>query len=604
MKRIYLYLIIIVACILSSCNLGGRGNSVLPIELVQAENIMYENPDSALHILQTMPIPTEKEAHATWALFLTQAKYKCFIDQSDSLVNIAYDFFMKGSNAQRKALALYHRAALYEEKNQTENALTYYLEAVDIIDTINDDRLRYLIYAKIAFIYSNRKLYDYADTYMEKAMKCALSSQDNYYIANSYNNMARLNYAKKNYTLAIKYYDKAIEFGRINQNQVLLNNTIQEKTSILIKQGKIKEAQLMIDTLKHSKQASQTHLVLGYLYAELNQVDSAYFYLNKASLSDNIYTQRTTFQALFNLSKRIKDYENNSIYTVKLWNVQDSINKIERNRVLIEMQEKYNQQKVINEKNKAERRGLIILCISMGIIGIIVACYQGIVLHKNKELEDKREELSRLQERVNENNSKIVQNKKRLEMVAEVAPEDITEELQEKEAVIKNMQQQNENLQRENDRLQDKIEEHIAVLQKKSNDSERLNDLVKRNAYLRKRETYLSSQLLKMDEMITNLKQEPDCLKDYQWQELKDKTDNLFDGYTERLMKAVPTLTAHDIRICCLIKLSFSHVAIADILSISPTSLSRQKQRMKERIIQQVGSLGDNVLLDIWLKEF
>lgn len=104
--------------------------------------------------------------------------------------------------------------------------------------------------------------------------------------------------------------------------------------------------------------------------------------------------------------------------------------------------------------------------------------------------------------------------------------------------------------------------------------------------------------------MITSLKQEPDCLKDYQWQDLKEKTDGLFDGYTERLLKVVPSLTTHDIHICCLIKLSFSHTAIADILGISPTSLSRQKQRMKERIIQQVGSLGENVLLDIWLKEF
>ena len=364
--------LLITLLLMAGC--GRPAETTLSAELQRAEDLMYPHPDSALHILQAMTPPKDELNRATWALLLTQAKYKCFVDQSDSLVNIAHDYFMKGDDAQRKALALYHKAVLYEEKNQTENALTYYLEAVDIIDTINDDRLRYLIYARIAFIYSNRQLYDYADTYMEKAMKCALSSQDNYYIANSYNNMARLNYAKKNYTLAIKYYDKAIEFGRISQNQVLLNNTIQEKTSILIRQGKIKEAQLMIDTLKHSKQVSQTHLILGYLYAELNQVDSAYFYLNKASLSENIYTQRTAFQALFNLSKRIKDYENNSIYTVKLWNVQDSINKIDRNKALIEMQEKYDQQRVKDEmtaKMTLQKQRIL-----MGIgVAVLILCF-------------------------------------------------------------------------------------------------------------------------------------------------------------------------------------------------------------------------------------
>ena len=43
---------------------------------------------------------------------------------------------------------------------------------------------------------------------------------------------------------------------------------------------------------------------------------------------------------------------------------------------------------------------------------------------------------------------------------------------------------------------------------------------------------------------------------------------------------------------------------MADILGISPTSVSRQKLRLKERIVQQIGFLGENVLLDIWLKEF
>ena len=83
MKGGYLYLIIIGVCLLSSCNMKQRGNGALPMELVQAENVMYEKPDSALQILQAMPIPTEKEAHATWALLLTQARYKCFVDQSD-----------------------------------------------------------------------------------------------------------------------------------------------------------------------------------------------------------------------------------------------------------------------------------------------------------------------------------------------------------------------------------------------------------------------------------------------------------------------------------------------------------------------------------------
>lgn len=333
-------------------------------------------------------------------------------------------------------------------------------------------------------------------------------------------------------------------------------------------------------------------------------MDSAYFYLKKAIWSNNIYTQRSACQMLFNLSQKQKNYKKTAEYSIKLWEINDSINKIDRNKALIEIQEKYNQEKILNEKNKAERRGLIILCASIGIIGVVISCYQWKVLCQKKELEDKRKELNCLNEQLTENKNKIAQNEERMRMIAQAESEDITEELKEKETAIENMRIQNEALKKNNKELQEKIKQHENILKEKSKDTERLNQLTERSMYLRKREVYLSNQLLKMDEMITNLKKEPNCLDNYQWQELREKTDALFDGYTERLLRRVPTLTTHDIHICCLIKLSFSHIAIADILGISPTSVSRQKQRIKERIVQQVGPLGENVLLDIWLKEF
>jgi hypothetical protein len=49
---------------------------------------------------------------------------------------------------------------------------------------------------------------------------------------------------------------------------------------------------------------------------------------------------------------------------------------------------------------------------------------------------------------------------------------------------------------------------------------------------------------------------------------------------------------------------SFSNLDIADILNISPTSVSKRKFRLKERIIQKLGSLGESHTLDLWLLEF
>ena len=98
-----LYLLIAILLLTTGCNRPTP--TTLCNELLQAEELMYPAPDSALHILQGMTPPADELNRATWALLLTQAKYKCFVDQSDSLVNIAHDYFMKGEDTQRKALA-------------------------------------------------------------------------------------------------------------------------------------------------------------------------------------------------------------------------------------------------------------------------------------------------------------------------------------------------------------------------------------------------------------------------------------------------------------------------------------------------------------------
>lgn len=604
MRNPILYLIIIGVCILSSCKMQQRGGGALPMELVQAENIMYENPDSALQILQGMEIPVEEEAHATWALLLTQARYKCFVEQTDSLVNIAYDFFMKSNNVQRKALTLYHKAVLYKENNRVEKSLICFLNAAKEVEKTNDFQLAYLIFSQTGRLYVHRKLYDYSTLNFERANKYALLSSNPDYIVDSYNNLARNNTSQGRIEKAIEYYDKAIEKGKIYNNNETIIHSLLEKIGIYVRHCEYEKALEIAKQLVGNQLDASGCQVLGHLYSKVNQKDSAYYYLNKAIQANDIYVQRSAYQVLFNMSKNMNDYKKNAEYSAKLWKINDSISKIDRNKALIEMQEKYNQQKAINEKNKAERRGLIILCISIGVIGIIVSFYQWKVLRQNKELEDNRKELASLKEQLTENKNKIAQNEERIEMVAQVETVDMTEELKEKEAAIENMKKQNEALKKDNQELSAKIEQREAVLQERSKDTERLNVLTEKNAYLRKREIFLSNQLLKTDEMITKLKKEPDGFKEYQWEELKEKTDALYDRYTERLLKKVPTLTTHDIHICCLIKLSFSNIAMADILGISPTSVSRQKQRLKERIVQQIGSLGENVLLDIWLKEF
>ena len=579
---------------LSSCNLNRKSSNALPVELIQAENIMYENPDSALQILQDMAVPADKEAHATWALLLTQAKYKCDIEIWYDYLDEAYEYFHTRYDMQQKALVAYHQGIYYRlHKKDMEKALEFYMEANEAVEQSLDYRLGHLINIHISLIYVYQKLYKYAEEHCIKAKEYALLSCDNYYISHSFLNLARIYSVQKDNEKSIDFYNKALDIAKHVENKknrdILVSTELTEISNLYAYQQEYDKSLIAIKEAMQIDSTIQQLLVVGHLYYKMNQTDSAYFYLEQAVKSDNIYTVKTAYQVLYALSKKVKDYERFVDYSSRLRTVTDSIYKLTNNKALIEMQEKYNQQKVINEKNEAERKGLIILFSSIGLIAFIVMCYQWKVLHQKKELEAKREELNRLISRLNENNQTIAKNIARIE------------ELQKS---IEEMQRQNDALGKENKGLQSRIDEYAATMAAKSKELEELHALSEMNLYLHKRESFLCAELLKKDEFINKLKKHPKALDAVQWEETIGRTNRIYDNYTIRLRNQIPELTENDIRICCLIKLSFSNVEIANILGISSASVSRQKLRLKERIVQKLGPLENNLTLDIWLKEY
>ena len=576
--------------------------------------MMYRYPDSALHILQGIQpdIPSENEQYATWALLMTQAQYKNQIEQSDSLINIAYSYFTKHDNAQRKALALYYKGILRHESHHAEDALSFYLEAATEIEKTNDYQLGFLINSEVGLMYLYRKLNDYAMEYFEKAHHNAELSDNQTYIAFSFIYIARAFSQKKQYNKAIEYYEKAIKIGQVNNYPTILASAMNETSFLFLKTGENKKAlQYAKDCIK-IKKTDQRIFSLGDTYRYLKMYDSAYFYLNQACLSPNIHTARSAYQALYYISQEEKDYKKAVEYSNKLWFYQDSIGKTERNKALIEMQEKYDQQKIINENNLSQikkdriiRNVLIALIILSFIIAITNYLYQRKIVSQKQEISEKEEKIRYFTMKIHENETLINRNKMRIEelTIQMEGSLEIKEQWKEQNKIRQEIQQQNETLKLENNNLQNHISNYAQSLKEKSKELEAMEQLSKENQYLHKREAFLCNQLIKQTELFNKLKTTK-YIDNKLWQEIKEKIDLLFDNYTKRLCHQIPSLTDGDIQICCLIKLRFSNGDIANMLAISPTSVSKRKLRLKERIVQEIGSLGENQSLDLWLMEY
>ena len=596
----YAGLIISIIISLISCTHNKNYPTAFQPELAKAEAMMYRYPDSALHILQGIQpdIPSENEQYATWALLMTQAQYKNQIEQSDSLINIAYSYFTKHDNAQRKALALYYKGILRHESHHAEDALSFYLEAATEIEKTNDYQLGFLINSEVGLMYLYRKLNDYAMEYFEKAHHNAELSDNQTYIAFSFIYIARAFSQKKQYNKAIEYYEKAIKIGQVNNYPTILASAMNETSFLFLKTGENKKAlQYAKDCIK-IKKTDQRIFSLGDTYRYLKMYDSAYFYLNQACLSPNIHTARSAYQALYYISQEEKDYKKAVEYSNKLWFYQDSIGKTDRNKALIEMQEKYDQQKIINENNLSQikkdriiRNVLIALIILSFIIAITNYLYQRKIVSQKQEISEKEEKIRYFTMKIHENETLINRNKMRIEelTIQMEGSLEIKEQWKEQNKIRQEIQQQNEMLKLENNKLQNHISNYAQSLKEKSKELEAMEHLSKENQYLHKREAFLCNQLIKQTELFNKLKTTK-YIDNKLWQEIKEKIDLLFDNYTKRLCHQIPSLTDGDIQICCLIKLRFSNGDIANMLAISPTSVSKRKLRLKERIVQEIAN--------------
>lgn len=625
-KRYIIYLGVVF--LLLSCAHNAPNNSLptlLP-ELAQAENVMYAHPDSALHILERMTPPpvTDKYQHATWCLLLTQAKIKNYVKiNSDSILSIAYSYFQQQDNPQRKALAAYLEGIYKdEEKHDGETALEYYIEAAKEIEKTEDYQLAHLIYGGIGNIYVYRSLVDYAITAFQKAYDYAKLSNNKIYISSALSYLGRAYSIKPDADKAISYYKEGLEIARENDDRYSTAMALNELSAVYshffkdYKQA-IKYAKESMEIINENNgDITQNHLSIGDAYRLLNMNDSAQYYLEKAAVSENIHTTYRAYQTLYYLNRTIpRNYSKAMQYCDKFYIYMDSITKMKHDEEIIAMKEKYDHEKLLNEKNTLQiekerltRNGLYTLLFIFAIIAFLFFFYQRKLIRKERTIQLQEEQLHAFSMQIHNNETQIEQNNTHITQLAEqiVSNGELQETVVEQQNMVEELKLENKTLQKQTDQLQRELTEHSQNAQGKFKEQmASFNKIMEENTMLRKREYFLCKQLILHTDVLASLIKSPKPLNIYEWAKVQEAINRLYNNFTERLSKQIPSLTENDLQVCCLIKLHISVANMATILGISPTSVSKRKQRLKEQIIKEVGEQFDkNQLIDIWLWEY
>ncbi|UVQ45825.1 tetratricopeptide repeat protein [Parabacteroides faecis] len=598
------YLSYIVFCLLSFVMCTEQPKELLP-ELSYAESLMQRFPDSALAVLDSMevPSPSDKFQYATWCLLITQARDKNYVKHtSDSLINIALTYFEKQDNPVRKATALYYEGRVNHDLNNAEEATDYYLRARDAAKNTTDYRLLCLINIHLGTLYAYRGLADLALKAYENAYDYSIQLKDSTLISNSYSCLGRVSTLNNDWTKGLDYYKKAIGIAEQAGSLKALTlaygeiSTVYSVLSMLDSSMYYLKKSKEIKEINNTSALSQTYLGIGETYYFMGESDSAYFYLEKALNTTNIYTKCNAIQILYYLYRDLGKYEDAIKYNEQYWVYNDSIDTINRCTKIAEIQAKYDKEKMQNKNNQLEITernneilGCSVLLILLIIIIIIVYVYRKKLINRIHEIENIKKELDSHLARIHENDVTISQNQHQIDSLSlQVQNSSGLEiDLNNKMLEIKQLHQDNVSLQSQNRRLEGDIEKFKMDLREKGRELETYGHVVLENTRLHDREKYLCIQLINHIEILNNLKSDPKYIEESQWPEIFDSMNIVYPNLIDRLRKDF-SLTDSDLWICCLIKLQFSNSTMARVIAVAPSSVTKRKQRLKERINQHL----------------
>ncbi len=620
MKKITHYILyILIACtalLNIQCSENGKEKTPLP-ELVHAESVMFDHPDSALHILEHMSMPSarwDKENHALWCLLTSQAKVKQLMKiSSDSLVRIAYDYYKPTNNARRRAMSALYMGDINYELGNIEEAMQYYLEGKTEVEKTDDYKTGYLIMFSLGKLYLFRNFADYALEACTAAYDYAVKDSNKRYQMTALRYLARSYCLTNELTKAIDTYNQcaslALELGLGTDRYYYKIQT--EIALVYSNSGNLEKSLILSKSLPVEYQSS---LLIGSNYLMLNQYDSAYLYLNRALNTDNVYTKKETYRNLYRLGDIPQYHKYLKTYCDSLLFFTDSVMSLDKGKEIIAYKEKYDHQKLIAEQQRlklekadAQRMMFIITICLIVVIAVVAYFYQKRLVRKETTIRKQSEQLQDFMLQLHEYETRLMQNNRYMEELREQlsSHDNDSDERHEQQEQMERLGAENSRLQTTIQDLQKRIGEYSSRLSEARKDVEQLRSLSEESLKLKERERRLTDYVVDNHRLVAELRTRSRVLSESEWQELTQLCESTWGDFIHRLLAFCPQLTEQELRLCLLIRLRFGNAQLAAIFAVSPASISQKKFRLKKHLSESgQGSFPEEMTLDRWLAEF
>lgn len=396
-KTLYIF---IFSCLLGC---GGSPDTYTTI-LNQAERLINEQPDSISILLSSIHFKDirEKKNKARFALLYSRTLDKNSIDIKDApLMHFAVNYYAKNGTAIEKSTAYYYLARIYDNIDNLDKCIGNLILASEFVPD-NSYHIKGLIYDLLASKYHEQHSYADAITHYKISLKAYGKCNNRAHQGIIFSNMASSLRSQERYEEALKMGKNALKIFTDLKDTTNILSSIKSIAKLNIQRGiPIKEIKdnmfKSYNKYNYGEVPASDYYLVSNLYIQLNNIDSARYYLNiHSKVNAHKPDSRNKIAILLRLKdieKKLNNYKKAMEYSDSAETILDSISLAEDKQLIQELSEKH-KSKLYKISFKKERRRTIAMAIFavllfMALLFCILFIFyikKYVLLKKNNEL--------------------------------------------------------------------------------------------------------------------------------------------------------------------------------------------------------------------------
>lgn len=350
--------------------------------LSQAETLMGERSDSALVLLNDIDPRSlkTKQSRAKYALLLSQAKDKCFIDDTnDSLINIAVSYYKDRDCSSDRMKSYYYLGRVHYNAGLYPQANVAFTLAESDATALSDYFYAGLIYRGIKSVYNATFNHKEEQEYAVKSYESFVKAGSDLYAAYALSDVGISKMNRTQFPEAAEDLIKVVNWAQKLEDVYLEANARQTLSTIYILMDDHEKAlghlRYVRDTLKYPLDYEWYTNYAGACILN-NQLDSVAYYLESArNLVDNASTDYQKYKhQIFSLEERLGDYKSALDTYISIAMYQDSLVRSTLEESVVAYQRDYlkEQNRFAAYRLKSYKRLSIAIIIVLLLIIVIV----------------------------------------------------------------------------------------------------------------------------------------------------------------------------------------------------------------------------------------